>query len=214
MKRTGEDPPTRKLGWRPDLLVPKTTVWLPLVDYRPLDTVGKEHADRLLGPDAPKKQRRALAEVIRGGTLDSRHRGANLGALIFFPDLTRIPPVANLDVFCFYPKPPNDPLTLDYYRRIYGTPEGDTIGEIEVSEVDLPPGPAVRIHRHRAQEPDHLGQSIEREDVIYAVRPPQIPDAVVLVVSWVELALGPALIKTADAVAKTLAIKPLDDPPA
>lgn len=102
---------------------------------------------------------------------------------------------------------------MGHLREVYGAPDEKTLGEIEVTEVDLPAGPALRFHRHWAQKPDQLGRSIEREDVIYAVRPPQIRDAVVLVVSWVELALGPALIKTADAVAKTLTIKPLDDHP-
>jgi hypothetical protein len=201
----------RDLAWRPDLKVPKTTFMLPVASDRPLDELGREAALKVLGSAAPEEQLRMFAQFIHDGTTDSRRRGAKMAGLIFFPDFTRFPPVANLDLFGFYPDDPGKPSSLETYRRIYGPPGKQATGPVEVTDVELPAGPALRFHRRWVPRAGLRGYSYEREDITYAIRPPQINDAVVLVVSWVEPAFSEALIKTADAVAKTLQVKPVDD---
>jgi hypothetical protein len=199
------------VSWRPDVLVPDKTVWLPLGPDQDVGAWVSEWSERLLGGGPDRKQRKQLARVLEDGAKDARSRLPMKAGLIFYPDYTRVPPVANIEFHGLRPRPPNDPLTLDFFREVYGTPGKSTLGEIEISEAGIPAGPALRFHRHWAQEPDWRGVSIEREDVIYAVRPPQINDGAVLFVSWVEPAFAEALIETADAVAMTLEIKLVDD---
>jgi len=134
-----------------------------------------------------------------------------MAGLVFYPDLNRVPPIANIEVQTWHPAPPNDPLTLEFFRHAHGIPGPETVGEIEVSEVDLPAGPALRIHRQRAIRQGRRRGQILREDLIYSVLPRQITSAVEINVSWSELAFGPSLIKMADAVAKTLTIKPIGE---
>jgi hypothetical protein len=200
----------RLLGWRPIIKATDTTLWLPLGEKGPLDQVAADSALRVLGEDAPKDQLKMMERVIHDGTLDSRQRGSMRGGLLFWPDLTRFPPVANIDLSGFYPPDPDKPLTLDQDREVYGTPNDETIGPIETTEVQLPIGPALRFHRRWARK-KRFGSSIVREDVIYAIRPDQIPDSVVLVVSWVEPQFSQVLIKVADKIAQLLEIGLEDD---
>jgi hypothetical protein len=199
-------------SWRADLVVPETTVWLPIADQRSLDQVSVEYAVKLLGANAPRRRRSALAGIIRDGTLSARSRCPAMAGLIFRPGRTSIPsvaesPVAEIDLSGFAPNPANAPRTLDYYRRLYGAPSEDTIGAIEVSETDVPAGPALRFRRRWIQPPDHRGRSILREHVVYAVCPAQIPGSLVLTVTWVDLTQSPALVQAADATARTLTLK-------
>lgn len=199
-------------SWRADLVVPETTVWLPIADQRPLDQVSVEYAVELLGANAPRRQRSALAGIIRDGTRYARLRCPAMSGLIFRPGRVGIPavaeiPVAEIDLSGFAPNPANAPRTLDYYRRLYGASSEDTIGDIEVSETNLPAGPALRFRRRWIQPPDHRGRNILREHVVYAVCPAQIPGSLVLTVTWVDLTQSPALVQAADATARTLTLK-------
>ena len=187
-------------------------MWLPIADRRPLDQVSVEYAVELLGANAPRRQRSALARIIRDGTLSARLRCPAMAGLIFRPGRTRIPsitemPVAEIDLSGFAPNPADAARTLDYYRRLYGAPSEDTIGDVEVSGADLPAGPAVRFRRRWIQAPDHRGRSILREHVIYAVCPAQTPGSLVLTITWVDLTQSPALVRAADATARTLTLK-------
>jgi hypothetical protein len=192
--------------WQPTLLTPENTVMLPIASSRPLNDVAREGAAMLLGPGADKKQLHALERVIKHATIAARQRHPRLAGLIFFPDYTRLPPIADIDVHGIYSES-GEPLALDFFRQTYGTPDKRTLGEIEVTEVELPAGPALRFHKRWAQKPDWRGVSTMREDITYAIRPPQIDEGVVMFVSWVEPTFSEALIKSADAIAQTIEIK-------
>lgn len=209
--QTNED---QASNWEPRLSVPKTTFMLPVArDHRSLDELGREAAEKVYGSHAPEEQLQAFARFIHDGTKDCRQRGVKMGGLIFFPDFNRLPPVANVDVFGYYSSKGEDtPSSLEFYRQHFGTPDKDTVGPIEVSDVQLPAGPAIRFHRRFWPKPVPRWTPVSHqwEEVMYAVRPPQINDAVVLTVAWVEFKLSEALVKSADAIAKTLEIKLLD----
>ncbi len=130
-----------------------------------------------------------------------------MGGLIFFPDYNRLPPVANIDVFGYYSNDPQRPNSLEFYRQVYGTPDKGTVGPIEVTDLKLPAGPAIRFHRRFWPKAGWDPVSHQWEEVIYAVLPPQIDTVVVLRVAWAEFKFSEALIAVADAVAPTLEIK-------
>lgn len=199
-------------NWEPRLKVPKTTFMLPVGSDRPLDELGKEAAVKVYGSHAPEDQLKAFARIIHDGTKDCKRRGVKMGGLIFFPDFNRLPPIANVDVFGYHSTDPEMPSSLEFYRENFGTPDKDTVGPVDVVDVQLPVGPAIRFHRRFWPKPmpRWTPTSHQWEEVMYAIRPPQITSAVVLTVAWVEFQFSEALIKSADAIAQTLEIRLLN----
>jgi hypothetical protein len=200
----------RLVGWTPDLKAPKHTFWLPVASDKPLKELGREAALKVLGLGTPEDRLEKFARVIRDGTIASRNRGVMMGGLIFFPDFNRLPPIAQVEVACGYSRDPDKPSSLEFYREHLGTPDKDTVGPVEVTDLQLPVGPAIRFHRRfwpkQSWDPiAHLW-----EEVCFAVRPPQISETVLLTVAWAEFKFSEALINAADAIAPTLVIK-VDD---
>jgi hypothetical protein len=68
----------------------------------------------------------------------------------------------------------------------------------------------LRFHRRWARK-KRFGTSIVREEIIYGVRPRQVQDSLVLIVSWVEPQFSQVLIKVADKIAQLLEIELKDD---
>jgi hypothetical protein len=197
----------RPSAWSPGLKVPEHTVWLPLGSEKPLKEIGVRAARRVLGSEAPEDRLEKFARIIRDGTTSSRDRGAMMGGLIFFPDYRRLPPIATVDVFGYHSDEPGKPGSLEPFRTHFGTPGRDTAGPVEVTDLDLPAGPAIRFHRRFWPMPSPDPVAYRWEEVMFAVRPPQISDSVVVTLSWIESKFSATLINAADAMAPTLAIK-------
>jgi hypothetical protein len=196
----------RPSDWLPGLQVPEHTLWLPLGSEKPLTEIGVRAALKVLGPETPADRLEKFARIIRDGTKSSRDRGAMMGGLIFFPDYRRLPPIATVDVFGYHSDEPGKPGSLEPFRKHFGTPGRDTAGPVEVTDLDLPAGPAIRFHRRFWPMRSLAPVAYQWEEVMFAVRPPQISDSVVVIVSWVDAKFSQALINAADAMAPTLAI--------
>ena len=200
----------RASNWKPGLKVPPTTLWLPLGNDAPAKELGRRVTVNILGGDTPKDRFKKFAHIVADGITDCRRRGVRQGGLLFYPDYNRLPPIANIDVFEYYSNDPDRPTSLDFYRELYGTPTERTIGPIEVTNLQLPAGPAIRFHQRYWPKPSGDPIIHQWEEVRFAVKPPQIDSAVVLNVGWVEPQFSEALINMADAIAPTLEIKLLD----
>ena len=196
----------RPSTWSPGLKVPAHTLWLPLGSDKSLQEIGARAALKVLGTGTPEDRLEKFARVIRTGTKSSRDRGAMMGGLIFFPDYRRLPPIATVDVFGYHSDEPGQPGSLEPFRKHFGTPGRDTVGPVEVTDLDLPAGPAIRFHRRYWPMQGPAQVAYQWEEVMFAVRPRQISDSVVVTVSWVESKFSQALISAADAMAPTLAI--------
>jgi hypothetical protein len=197
-------------NWEPELKVPPTTLWLPLGNDAPAKGLGRRVTINILGGDTPKDRFRKFARIVADGITDCRRRGVRQGGLLFYPDYNRLPPIANIDVFEYYSNNPDRPTSLDFYRELYGTPTERTIGPIEVTNLQLPAGPAIRFHQRYWPKPSGDPVIHQWEEVRFAVTPPQIDSAVVLNVGWVEPQFSEALINMADAIAQTLEVKLLN----
>lgn len=200
----------RASNWKPALKVPPTTLWLPLGNDAPAKELGRRVTVNILGGDTPKDRFKKFAHIVADGITDCRRRGVRQGGLLFYPDYNRLPPIANIDVFEYYSNNHDRPTSLDFYRELYGTPTERTIGPIEVTNLQLPAGPAIRFHQRYWPKPSGDPIIHQWEEVRFAVKPPQIDSAVVLNVGWVEPQFSEALINMADAIAPTLEIKLLD----
>jgi hypothetical protein len=172
----------------------------------------KAKCAEMLGLEATDKTRRLFTETLAEETVKGRNSESQmLGALVFYPDFNRYPPICTVAVDGFSPAPGDPPVDLQSFRRTNGTPQKNTIGDIEVTEMELPAGPALRIHERREQKIAHLGGHMIGESILYAVRPFGIPDAVTLMVTWGEPQFRDMIIKMADGMAQTLKIVPRED---
>jgi hypothetical protein len=196
-------------NWTVDIKIPPTALWLPLKSDLPLKELGRRAAIKVLGEGKPEADLEKFAQVISDHTEDCQRRQVRKGGIVFFPDFNRLPPIATIDVFTEYSQTP--PSTLDHYRELYGTPDRNALSPIEMTDVDLPAGPAVRFHSGYWQK-SRLPVVIDRPHlhVTYAVRPPAIEDAVLLMVAWTEFKFSEALVNMADAMAQTLEVRLLD----
>lgn len=196
----------RPSDWSPSLQVPRHTLWLPLGSEKPLHEIAAQGALRILSTGTPEDHLEKFARVVRDGTKSSRDRGAMMGGLIFFPDYHRLPPIATVDIFGYHPDEPGEPGSLEVLREHFGTPGKDSAGPVEVTDLELPAGPAIRFHRRFLQKQRRDPVAYQWEEVTFAVRPPQIGDCVVVTLCWIESAFSQALTCAADAMAPTLAI--------
>jgi hypothetical protein len=114
-------------------------------------------------------------------------------------------------VDAFRPAPGDPPADLESWRESNGRPQKNTIGDIEITEVELPAGPALRFHERREQKVPHHGGHMIGESILYAVRPPEIRDSVTVTVTWMEPQFGSRLIKMSDTIAQSLKIVPRED---
>jgi hypothetical protein len=166
----------------------------------------------LLGPKATDKTRRLFIETVAEDIVTGRKSASQMYAgLVFYPDFNRYPPICDVDVDGFSPAPGDPPVDLQSFRRTNGMPQKNTIGDIEITEVELPAGPALRIHERREQKIAHFGGHMIGESILYAVRPFGIPDAVTLMVTWMEPQFQSMVTKMTDAMAQTLKIVPRED---
>jgi hypothetical protein len=97
-------------------------------------------------------------------------------------------------------------LTIAALREVYAKDSADTIGHIDDQQVDLPGGPALWVHRQRAEPGDPTGQSTVMEGVPYAIRPVGIDDAIVVTMTWAALQYGERLAAMADAIARSVRV--------
>jgi hypothetical protein len=134
-----------------------------------------------------------------------------LAGLVFYPDFNRYPPICNVDVDAFRPAPGLGPVELDSFRETDGKPRKNTIGDIEITEMELPAGPTLRFHERYETKAPHTGVRMIGESIDYAIRLNGMPDAVTLMVTWVEPQFRSMLIKMADGMAQSLKIVPRED---
>jgi len=167
----------------------------------------EQKAAELLSPDAKGKQVSALArclehyvEYFRKGNLPAT------AALFFYPDFTRIPPRAQAQIYLVGEDPVVGPMTLARAREICG-PDERSVGESEMTETQVPAGPAVRVHRFRKLEPSNRRSRIV-EELDWVICPPDSTQAVMMSTTWSEPAFSKAAISIADDMAQNFRIEP------
>jgi hypothetical protein len=198
--------------WVPVISVPKTWVQLPLGDRQDPREWAERKCAELLGPEAAEKTRRLFIETLTEDTAKGRKTSTQMVAgLVFYPDFNRYPPICTVDINGLFPAAGEQPADLESWRESNGKPQKDTIGDIETTEVELPAGPALRFHERREQKVPHHGGLMIGESILYAIRPPEIPDSVTLMVTWMEPQFRDMLTKMADGMAQSLKIVPRED---
>lgn len=154
----------------------------------------------LLGPETDNEPVRAYAEQLAGLAVAARERDIYL-AYVRMLDSTEVP-AANVEVSVFRTSRAYPVLTLDAIEELYAKRDAAT-ASLEVSRVELPAGPAVRLHREWQGGDDPSDTVVS---VTYVCRPHEIKNAVVYTMSWLIDNDDPELAQYADNLATTLQI--------
>ena len=199
-----------ELQWKPVIYLPvNLTVRLDAPALKSDDPRQwcERKAAELLGPDARGKQVSALArclehyvEYFRKGNLPAT------AALFFYPDFTRIPPRAEAQIYLVGEDPVAGPMTLARAREIYA-PDERSFGETEMTETEVPAGPALRVHRFRKLEPSKRRSPIA-EELAWVICPPDSTQAVMMITTWSETAFSKVAISIGDDMAQNFRIEP------
>ena len=164
-------------------------------------------AAELLRPDADPKQVSRLARCLAEYAAHFRSdRLPATAALFFWPDFTRIPPRAMAKVYIVGEDPVIGPMTLSRAREIYG-PDELSFGETEMTETEVPAGPALRVHRYRKAEPRKRRTAII-EELAWVICPPDSTQAAMMSTKWGEPMFSKAGISITDDMAANFRIKP------
>jgi hypothetical protein len=138
-----------------------------------------------------------------------------VAAICFYPDYATLPPRAAVVVKAFVGDPdhPEDPdnglLTMDMAREFFARPDDAFVGETELTESEVPAGPALRAHRYRKVDPGKRRSKI-MEEVNWLVWPPDLSTVVIMTTHWEEPVFSEAGAAIADRIARNFRVEPRD----
>jgi hypothetical protein len=98
------------------------------------------------------------------------------------------------------------PMTLSRAREIYG-PDELSFGEAEMTETEVPAGPALRVHRFRKAEPGKRRTPVI-EELAWVICPPGSTQAVMMSTKWGEPMFSKAATSITDEMARNFRTKP------
>lgn len=166
----------------------------------------EQKAAEVLGPGANGKLVSKLARCLEDYA--DYFRSKNLpttAALFFYPDFTHLPPRAEAQIYLVGEDPVTGPMTLARAREIYG-PDERSFGETEMTETEVPAGPALRVHRFRQENPGKRRSPIT-EELAWVICPPDSTQAVMMITTWRESAFSKPATTIADDMAENFRIE-------
>ncbi|WP_165984757.1 hypothetical protein [Streptomyces sp. YIM 98790] len=181
--------------------------WVQLVvsDPEGAERAAQQIADRG-GEEDPQ-----YAEAVYPELRTVQERAAERGAApvaVYVPDVRpAAPPLVPATAFMMLQEPPEAGRTLDALSALAREPRGYRLQEPEVRTVELPLGPACRVRELAYDGETADGREVLVEYLTHHVLSPVFPEGVVeFTVSWTPLALGPAMLETADEMAAGLTL--------
>ncbi|MDT0446885.1 hypothetical protein [Streptomyces johnsoniae] len=149
-------------------------------------------------------------QVIRDGALE---REASPIAVYVPPEPLSSRPLVPVTAFVAPVPAPADQSTVEAMAALAAQPQPYRYRDPLVSIVELPAGPACRVHELVLNERSEDGRRVMNEYVSYYVVPPGYDQGFVeLTVTWSSPTLGASMEETADDIAGTLTIQPNESP--
>lgn len=136
-------------------------------------------------------------------------REASPVAVYVPPEPLNARPLVPVTAFCAPVPTPPAGSTVETMAQLAAQPQPYRYRDPLVSVVELPAGPACRVHELVLNDPGDDGRRMMIEYVSYYVVPPGYDRGFVeLTVTWPSPVLGAEMVETADDIANTLAISP------
>jgi hypothetical protein len=199
-----------ELQWKPVIFLPANlTVRFDAPVLKGDDPAGwcQSKASTLLGDNADRRQVSKLTRCLEEYATYLRNKDLpTTAALFFYPDFARIPPRAYAEIYLVGPDRKVGPMTLARARELCG-PDERSFGETEMTEFEMPTGPALRVHRYRKADPRKRRTSII-EELDWIICPPDSTQAVMMITTWGEPAFSKVATTIADDMAKNFRIEP------
>jgi hypothetical protein len=166
----------------------------------------QQRAASLLGARASGRVVRRLADSLEEHLGFFRSEMPLIAAAVcFYPDYATLPPRAMVTVQGFEGDS-EKALTMDKARDFYGKPDEMSFGETELTESELPSGPAIRVHRYRKADPGKRRSTII-EEIVWLVWPPGWTFTIVMSVRWGQPVFAEAGAVIADEMAQNFRIE-------
>jgi hypothetical protein len=147
--------------------------------------------------------RETVRSDLRARAEDSRSRDP-FYAFALYPDCFDTA-LGLLEVDLIHPDASVPRITLDWLTETFSTHD---FGPPQVTRMDVPAGPAVRIRQNfAAQGPTSGAPGVLLETLTYGTVPTGTESAVVLLMSWTVPGIAEAMEETADSIVKTLTVE-------
>ena len=192
--------------WKVTAGVPGGAIPLPVNEVGDMTSWAHSTARARMPYDSGEEDVEKFAQMLLDCTSESRTRGPKAIAMAFCPDPT-LGELARIEVSTMDPSPGWPSLELKQLADFFAGPlHPHALLEPHVATRDLPAGPSVRIRQQFVTEvgEDQMGKIMH--SIVYAIRPPDIPAAVVLSVAWQALYYSDQLTELADKVAETVRV--------
>lgn len=191
-------------GLRVSVGVPAGAIPLPIDEAGDMRPWAVSVARNRLPMDAAEPQVEEFARMLLDCAAESRSRGPKITAMAFCPD-PMLGELARIEVSDLAPSERWPELELKQLAEFFAGPlHPHALVAPHVSFHDLDAGPAVRIRQQFVTQIDEDQVGKVMQTIIYAIRPPQTPAAVVLSVAWQALYYNDQLTELADKLAETV----------
>ncbi|MBW8801438.1 MAG: hypothetical protein JF597_50240 [Streptomyces sp.] len=158
----------------------------------------QEVSEQHIGTDSPSESRRAFAEDLLWYWGTAVRQRAMCAALFAPPNGVVLASYTVREL-----QAPPEALHIDVLRAEAAISEGPFFGKPALTEVDLPLGPALRVHRFEPTAPETDTSAI-LEGVAHYVLPRDHPTLLECRLLWKTLGLGEELTRIADELANSV----------
>ncbi|RMI41340.1 hypothetical protein [Streptomyces triticirhizae] len=171
------------------------------------EQVAQAVADR--GGEYSQDYAEAVYPEIKAIWEGALEREASPVAVYVPPEPLNSRPLVPVTAFCAPVPTPPAGSTVQTMAQLAAQPQPYRYREPGISVVELPAGPACRVHELILNEPGDDGRRVMVEYVSYYVVPPGYDRGFVeLTVTWPSPTLGVEMVETADDIANTLVVSP------
>ncbi|WP_049580386.1 hypothetical protein [Streptomyces sp. SBT349] len=187
----------------------------PGLDWHQLDVRAEDGAERLAqeiadrGGELDQLYAEAVYPELRHIHEEARKRDAR-PMVVFVPEFpNEARPLVSITAYVAPWAPPEQGRDLKTVTGIAMEPRPNRMRPPLVSDMELPAGPAVRVHEVLLSEPKEDNRQLISEAMTYYILPPGLPDRVVeMTIEWNSPIIGAEMAETADEMAMTLTLAP------
>jgi hypothetical protein len=197
--------------WKPNIFLPvNLTVRFDTDVLKAEDPAAwcAQKARELLGPKARGKLLERFTWCLQEYAGHFRDAHAGQAAIYFYPSFTHLPPRAMSEIYIIGQNPETGEVTdLERARRMFA-PDEHSFGDTQMTETEVPAGPALRIHRYRVPDP-HQRNGLIMEEIAWVICPSGYKQSAMMITACADSAFSKVANKIADNMANNFRIEPI-----